>query len=75
VLVAMESDPGWKAVEKGIRRSAKGRAGAMFAWVQDGAPAETRTWLRTEVPAPVLLVLGLSGGGRRYRREIAPVWR
>jgi hypothetical protein len=42
--------------------------------MQDGATPEEMSALRGNVPRPVLMVLsGLFG--RRYRREVAPVWR
>ena len=75
LIIELEEDPGWKGVEKDIRKAANGRAGQMFAWVQDGASPETSTWLRTQIPAPVMFVFGHGRGARRYRREIAPVWR
>ena len=66
--------PGWKAVEKKLSRQPPGVAGRFFAWVTDGmAPAE-RSYLRATVPAPVVAVLSRVFG-RRYHREVAPVWR
>lgn len=55
------------------RRSGPVKAGNFFAWMQDGATAQEATALRSHVPAPALLVLG-GLFGRRYRREVAPVW-
>jgi hypothetical protein len=55
------------------RRSGPPKAGNFFAWVQDGATAEERAALRESVPGPVLAILG-GLFGRRYRKEIAPVW-
>lgn len=55
------------------RRSSPAKAGAFFAWMQDGASTEELAALRAHVPGPVMTVLsGLFG--RRYRREVAPVW-
>jgi hypothetical protein len=42
--------------------------------VQDGATAQERAALRESVPGPVLTILA-GVFGRRYRKEIAPVWR
>jgi hemerythrin-like domain-containing protein len=55
------------------RRSGPAKAGAFFAWMEDGATAQERAALRATVPGPVL---GVIGGifGRRYRKEVAPVW-
>lgn len=55
------------------RRSGLPEAGVFFAWMQDGATSDERAALRESVPAPVLAVLG-GLFGRRYRREVAPVW-
>ena len=50
------------------------RAGRYFAWLTDGAGPEEMASIRGTVPPPVLrIIMGLFG--RRYRREIAPVWR
>ncbi len=55
------------------RRSSPAKAGAFFAWMQDGATTEERTALRAHVPSAVMMVLG-GLFGRRYRREVAVVW-
>jgi hemerythrin-like domain-containing protein len=55
------------------RRSGPAKAGNFFAWVRDGATAEEQTALRHSVPGPVLSVMG-GLFGRRYRKEVAPVW-
>ena len=66
--------PEWKAAEKKLRSQPPGVAGRFFAWVTDGmAPAE-RSYFRAIVPAPVVAVLSRVFG-RRYHREVAPVWR
>ncbi len=48
--------------------------GPFFAWLTDGMSDEHRAFLRTLVPAPVVTVLARVFG-RRYGREVAPVWR
>jgi len=49
------------------------RAGRFFAWVMNGATPEEQAAVREGIPKPVLAVI--SGVfGRRYRKEIAPVW-
>ena len=54
-------------------RAGPAKAGNFFAWMQDGATAEEQSALKASVPGPVLAILaGLFG--RRYRKEIAPVW-
>lgn len=55
------------------RRSGPAKAGHFFAWMQDGATADELSALRASVPGPVLAILG-GLFGRRYRKEIAPVW-
>ena len=48
--------------------------GGFQAWLGDGLSPEARSWLNSEVPRPVQLVLG-RGFGRVYHRTIAPIWR
>ena len=66
--------PGWKAVEKKLSRQPLGVAGTFFAWVTDGMAPSERSYFRATVPPPVTFVLSRVFG-RRYRREVAPVWR
>jgi len=74
-LVQHDGDPAIKEMGKKFsRRTGPPRAGIFFAWVQDGATADERTALRESVPGPVLTIL-TGVFGRRYRKEIAPVWR
>ncbi len=59
--------------KKFSRRAGPAQAGTFFAWMQDGASPEEMSALRASVPGPVMAVLtGIFG--RRYRREVAPVW-
>ncbi len=67
-------DPEWKAAEKGMRPSRITDAGDALAWMQDGAGAQETASLRAHIPGPVLVVL-TTVLGRRYRREIAPIWQ
>ncbi len=69
-----EETPEWKAVEKQLRRQPLGVAGPFFAWLTDGMTDEHRAFLRKTVPAPVVTLLA-KVFGRRYYREVAPVWR
>jgi len=69
-----EHTPEWKAVEKRLSRQPPGVAGPFFAWLTDGMTDENRAFLRKTVPAPVVSLLAKLFG-RRYNREIAPVWR
>lgn len=56
-----------------MRRSHRGNAGTLFAWLLDGADDAAVRGLRREVPPPVLAVVTRMGG-RRCRRTIANVW-
>jgi len=64
----------WKAVEKKLRRQPPGVAGRFFAWLTDGMSDEHRAFLKKTVPSPVVTVLSRTFG-RRYYKDIAPVWR
>jgi hypothetical protein len=74
LLVQHEHTPEWKAVEKALRSLPPGDAGRFFAWLTDGMEPQHRAYLRSTVPAPVVAVLSRVLG-RRYHREVAPVWR
>jgi hypothetical protein len=68
------SDPAIQEMGKKFsRRAAPPKAGHFFAWVQDGATPAEMDALHESVPRPVLAILG-GLFGRRYRKEIAPVW-
>ncbi len=74
VLLRNLHSPTIKAAEKVLRRSQTQReAGVFFAWLQDGAAPADRRALAQNVPPPVLFVLSRLLG-RRYRRQVAPVW-
>jgi len=73
-LVPHFESPEWKAVEKKLRSQPPGVAGRLFAWLTDGMTHEGRAYLKKTVPTPVVTVLA-KVLGRRYNREIAPVWR
>ena len=59
--------------KKFSRRTGIGKAGAFFAWLEDGATAEEKAGLRDNVPGPVVTIIG-GLFGRGYRKEVAPVW-
>ena len=73
-LHAYEETPEWKAVEKQLSRQPPSVAGPFFAWLTDGMSGQHRAFLKTLVPAPVVTLLAKLFG-RRYSRDIAPVWR
>jgi hypothetical protein len=60
------------AMSREFRKRNVSGAGQFLAWVTDGATPEERASIA--VPPPVFAVMtGLFG--RRYRKDIAPVWR
>ncbi|RBY83099.1 hemerythrin domain-containing protein [Blastococcus sp. TF02A-30] len=73
-LAPHHDSPAWKTVEKKLRNQPLPVAGRFFAWLTDGMGERERTFLRSTVPAPMVLVLARVFG-RRYTREIAPLWR
>ena len=66
--------PEWKAAEKALRKAPPTTTGQFFAWLTDGLDPESERYVRSTVPAPVIAVFSKLFG-RRYHREIAPVWR
>lgn len=48
--------------------------GNTIEWMRDGADADDIAGMKNELPPPVVFLFS-TFGGRRYRREIAPVWR
>jgi DUF438 domain-containing protein len=63
----------WKQAERALRKLPPVTAGRFFAWVTDGMDPDSRAFLRTTIPAPVVALLS-NLVGRQYHREIAPVW-
>ena len=70
----LEDDPEFKELAKKLRPASVVDAANALAWMQDGAGERERTALRSTIPGPVVTVL-TALLGRRYRREVAPVWR
>jgi hypothetical protein len=66
--------PESKKAQVDVRKAHKGGTGTFAAWLLDGADDRVKSGLRKEIPRPVLFVLS-HGPGRRYHRDIAPVWR
>jgi hemerythrin-like domain-containing protein len=73
-LHPLTDTPEWKAVEKKLSRQPPSVAGPFFAWLTDGMSDSHRAFMRTLIPAPVVTLLA-TVFGRRYNRDIAPVWR
>jgi hypothetical protein len=74
VMAGLEDDPEWKAAAAKMRPASIVDAANALAWMQDGAGERERSSLRSHVPGPVVSLLTLLLA-RRYRREVAPVWR
>ena len=66
--------PEWKEVEKKLRKQPPAVIGQYFAWLTDGMRDDHRAYLRSTIPAPVVTLLSKLLG-RRYYKEVAPVWR
>jgi hemerythrin-like domain-containing protein len=64
----------WKQVEKALRKAPPTTTGRFFAWLTDGMEPESRSYLRSTIPAPVVFVFS-KVLGRQYHRTVAPVWQ
>jgi len=74
LILDKHDDPAVKAMGKQFsRRASLPVAGVFFAWMDDGASPEEKAALRQSVPGPVLAIIG-GIFGRKYRKEVAPVW-
>ncbi len=65
--------PEMKEMGKKFARVGPAKGGVFFAWVLDGATPAERASLGETIPGPVLKIL-VGVFGRRYRKEVAPVW-
>ena len=74
VYLAKRDTPEIKAMGKQFAKAGAKRGGRFFAWVLDGASPEEERAVRTEVPGPVLAIIG-GIFGRGYRKDVAPVWK
>lgn len=63
-----------KAALGKVKKAKLAKMGNFVEWLQDGATDADRAGLRAEIPRPVVFLFGTLAG-RRYRKEIAPVWR
>jgi hypothetical protein len=73
VFAARHDDPAIKAMGKQFAKVGPQEGGVFFAWVLDGADAETSASIRSTVPGPVLAVL-TTVFGRSYRKDVVPAW-
>jgi hemerythrin-like domain-containing protein len=74
IYLTKKDHPAIKAMERQFRRSSLPVAGTFLAWISDGATSEELTAIKQNVPAPALVIVG-GLFGRRYRRDVAAVWR
>jgi hypothetical protein len=74
IMGGLEDDPEWKKAAGRMRPASIVDAANALAWMQDGAGERERSSLRATIPGPVVTILTLLLA-RRYRREVAPVWR
>jgi hemerythrin-like domain-containing protein len=63
-----------KAALTQVKKAHLTKMGNFVEWLQDGATEADKAGLRREIPGPVVAVFGTLAG-RRYRKDIAPVWR
>jgi len=73
ISAAYQGSPPMKAALAKVKKAHLPSMGNFVLWLQDGASANEKAALRKAMPAPVIVLFGAIAG-RRYRREIAPVW-
>jgi hemerythrin-like domain-containing protein len=74
VMAAKKGDPALKSMGRQLGKSSPADAGTFFAWVTDRASPAEQAAVAQHVPRPVVIILRALFG-RRYRREIASIWR
>lgn len=74
VVRPLLTDPGFKPVAKGLRKSSLPDACVFFSWVKDDAESEHADFLHNLLPAPVSFMFA-NTFGRSYEREMAASWR
>lgn len=74
IYLTKKDDPAIKAMERKFRRTSLPVTGTFLAWITDGATSEEMTAIKQNVPAPAIVIVG-GLFGRRYRRDVASVWR
>lgn len=74
ISVAYASSKPMKTALAQVKKAHLTKMGNFVEWLQDGATDVDRAGLRREIPGPVVFLFG-TVAGRRYRRQIAPVWR
>ena len=74
VFLANEDAPAIKEMGRKFGKVSPARGGRFFAWETDGAGEAELAAIRSNVPGPVLMIIG-GIFGRSYRRDVAPAWR
>lgn len=74
ISAAYQDAPPMKAALAQVKKAHFKSMGNFVEWLQDGADESDLVGMRKELPPPVIFLFGRIAG-RRYRREIAPVWR
>lgn len=72
IMAAHVDAPSMKTALANVKKAHFKAMGNTIEWVRDTAPADAAA-MREHMPPPVLFLFRTIGG-RRYRREIAPVW-
>jgi len=68
-----DTAPMKKAQGQVRRTQSPAQLGGYLVWLQDEADADARAYLNSAIPRPALVIVSRLLG-RRYRREIAPIW-
>ncbi len=74
VYLSKHDDPAIKAMGRQFGKVSPAVGGTFLAWVTDGASPEELAAIKSNVPGPVLAIIG-GVFGRKYRREVASVWQ
>ena len=74
ISAAYQDAPPMKAALTQVKKAHLRSMGNFVEWLADGADESDLAGMRKELPPPVIFLFGKIAG-RRYRREIAPVWR
>lgn len=73
ISAAYQDAPPMKKALGQVKKAHLKSMGNFVEWLQDGADESDLAGMRKELPPPVIFLFGRIAG-RRYRREIAPVW-
>jgi len=74
IYLAKRDHPAIKAMGRQFAKVGPAVGGTFFAWATDGATPDELAAVKRDVPGPVFAII--SGiFGRKYRRDVASVWR